>query len=124
MSNSFPKNNPKSNFKSNPKSKVQKRSDKSVQLTLAAVCEQAQGEMTGLQRLTHQANYSDFPASLLISCVFNTEDECLQAEQLGHTHTLQKLIQNRLLKIGVKLSAIDRQISFETEESRNIDTLK
>ena len=103
----------------NPKSKVQKRLDKAIRLTLTDVCKQALNDIAGFQWLTHQADYSDFPSSLVITCVFETEEECIQAERSGNSRKLQKLIQSKLLKIGVKFTAINSQVRFDSEEACN-----
>lgn len=100
-----------------PKSKTQKKTDNNIRLALTDAREELLEATPGLQRLTHQANYSNFPASLLITCVFNTNESQQQACQNGHSVKMQKLIQAKLLKIGVKLKAAKRQVIFESEET-------
>ncbi|GAB3094276.1 Fis family transcriptional regulator [Aestuariicella hydrocarbonica] len=101
---------------SKPKSKTEKKIDNNIRVALTEVCEQCLGELPGFQWLTHQANYTNFPASLLVTCVFDSEAHRQQAEASGETQKLQKQIQVRLLKIGVKFKALSRQVLFDSEE--------
>ncbi|MBR9912128.1 MAG: Fis family transcriptional regulator [Gammaproteobacteria bacterium] len=100
-----------------PQSKTQKKIDNNIRLALTAVCEQALDEVPGFQWLTHRANYTNFPASLLITCVFETEDQRQRAQQDGNSDRLQKLIQAKLLKAGVKLPALKKQVLFDSEQA-------
>jgi hypothetical protein len=101
-----------------PHSKTQKKIDNNVRLALTGACEQFLDDISGFQWLTHQANYSNFPASLLITCVFDTDESQQQACQNNDSSKMQNLIQARLLKIGVKLKAPKQQVIFDSEESR------
>jgi len=65
------------------------------------------------QWLTHQANYTNFPACLLVTCVFDTQE----GQKLAETNVIHKLIQSKPLKIGVKLKAPKQQIIFDSEEA-------
>jgi len=94
-------------------SKTQKKIDNNVRLTLTAVCDQLLEELAGFQWLTHQANYTNFPASLLITCVFDTPESHQQVD----TVAVHKKIQLALLKIGVKLKAPNQQVIFDSEEA-------
>lgn len=101
---------------SKPKSKTEKKIDNNVRLALTQVCDDALVKVEGFEWLTHQANYTNFPASLLVTCVFDTELAFAEATKNGDTLWLQKQIQSRLLKMGVRFKAINKQIIFDTEE--------
>jgi hypothetical protein len=100
-----------------PKSKTQKKIDNNVRLALTDACEQFLEDIVGFQWLTHEANYRSFPASLLITCVFDTDENHQQACQNGHSVKMQNLIQAKLLKTGVKLKSPKQQIIFESEKT-------
>jgi hypothetical protein len=100
-----------------PKSKTQKKIDNNVRLALTDACEQFLEDIVGFQWLTHEANYSNFPASLMVTCVFDTDKNHQQACQNGHSVKMQNLIQAKLLKTGVKLKSPKQQIIFESEET-------
>ena len=102
-----------------PQSKAQKKIDNNVRRALAAACEQCLEGINGFQKLTHQADYSNFPASLLITCVFDTDESQQQACQNDSSSNIQKLIQAQLLKVGIILKAPKRQIIFDSVQSRS-----
>lgn len=98
---------------SKPKSKTEKKIDTNICRALNNVCEQTLGDTPGFQWLTHQANYTNFPASLLVTCVFDTEASLTAADK----GALQKRIQAALLKIGVKFKAVGQQVVLDSEEA-------
>lgn len=100
----------------NSQSKTQKKIDNNIRLALTDACELFLDDISGFQWLTHQANYSNFPASLSITCVFDTDENQKQACQNGNSTKMQNLIQAKLLKIGVKLKSPKQQVIFEYEE--------
>ena len=58
-----------------PQSKTQKKIDNNVRKALTAACEDCLKDVPGFQWLTHQANYTNFPASLFVTCVFDTDEQ-------------------------------------------------
>lgn len=100
-----------------PKSKTEKKIDNNIRLALTTACEQFLEDIPGFLWLTHQANYTNFPASLMISCIFDTETSHQQAD----AKQIHKLIHAKLLKIGVKLKAPDQQIMFDSEEACELE---
>lgn len=98
-------------------SKTQKRLDNNIRIALTAECEQALKDAPGFQRLTHQASYENFPASLLVTCVFDTEESIQSATANDLIQKIRNSIQARLFKVGVKLSAPKHQVFFDTEEA-------
>lgn len=100
-----------------PKSKTEKKIDNNIRLALTDVCEQLLKDIPGFIWLTHQANYTNFPASLLITCVFDTEAEKEHAHNNGYKVQIEKYIQSKLLKVGVKFKAISKQIVLDSEEA-------
>ncbi len=101
---------------SKPKSKTEKKIDNNVRIALTAVCDEALQKVAGFEWLTHQANYTNFPASLLITCVFQSDADLSAALESGDSAWLQKQIQSKLLKVGVKFKALNKQVIFDTEE--------
>ena len=104
-----------------PKSKTQKKIDNSVRIALTACCDEALKDIPGFQWLTHQADYANFPASLFITCVFDKQSEQQAAQENGQAFAFQKLIQSRLLKIGITFKKLDAQIMFDSEEACTLD---
>lgn len=104
-----------------PQSKTQKKIDNQIRLALTAACEQTLEDVPGFVWLTHQVNFTNFPASLLITCIFDTDSNLSAAECSSDTLKIQKLVQSKLLKIGVKLKMLQQQVIFDTEEACSRD---
>jgi hypothetical protein len=93
--------------------KTDKKIDNAVIEVLTEVCKIGQQHYTGFMWITHFVDYTDFPKSLSVVCVFDTN------EQLKKTavNELRKLINEKLLSINIKLTDIHGQVSFDTEEN-------
>ena len=98
-------------------SKTQKKIDNNVRLALTDACELFLDSISGFQWLTHQADYSNFPASLLITCMFDIDESQQQACQNGDLTKMQNFIQVRLLNVGVKLKVLKQQVVFDNEKA-------
>lgn len=108
------RNNKAFNKKLSP---TQKKIDNNVRRALLDASEQLLNSVDGFQWLSHRADYSDFPASLLVSCVFDTDVSKHKAIASGDSLIIQKLVHSKLLKIGVILQLPKRQVVFGSEES-------
>jgi predicted RNA-binding protein with PIN domain len=97
--------------------KTDKKIDNQIRQVLTQVCEIALNEYSGFQWLTHTVNYSDFPQSLQVICVFDTHYNLNRFMASVERDTLSKLIQTKLFSIKV---AIDiRQVCYNCEDKRN-----
>lgn len=95
--------------------KTDKKIDKQICEVLTEVCEATLKENTGFQWLTHLVNYSRFPQSLQVVCVFDTNDQ-LNAFTTKDSHLeFNERIQKSLSGIGISINS--RQISYDTEEN-------
>ncbi len=99
------------------KNKTQKKIDNHIRTALTMVCEQALEDVVGFKWLTHQANYTNFPASLFVTCIFETNEELVLAQHQGLTVNIQKRIHASLLRVGVRFKNLERQVIFDTEEA-------
>lgn len=106
---------------SKPQSKTEKKIDSNLRRALTAVCEQTLKDVPGFKWLTHQADYSNFPASLLVTCVFNSDRDWSNGSEAGHLQTIRKRIQAKLLKTGVVLKKLEQQVIFDSEEACDRD---
>lgn len=96
--------------------KTDKKLDNQLRLVLTDVCETALKKINGFLWLTHLVNYSDFPQSLKIVCVFDTNERL--ADFMSSSRTgLESLIQVKLAEINIHLKKRANQISYDTEES-------
>lgn len=101
--------------------KTVKKLDDNVVKALTIVCEIAKQDIVGFQWLTHSANYANFPVSLVITCVFDTNQSLENAKISLQEIVLRKQIHKQLLKAGILLKDVRRHVFFDTEEACLLD---
>ena len=98
-----------------------KKSDKKIENTvrkaLTEVCEVALAEVAGFKWLTHFVNYSDFPDSLSVVCVFDTNAELSNALAEHKDDFLRRLIEQALAAANIHITDMRQRLSFDTEEN-------
>jgi hypothetical protein len=97
--------------------KTVKKLDNNVVRALTQVCETAKQKVPGFNWLTHRADYANFPASLVVTCVFNSRAEVDEVRKQELDIYLRKLIQGSLLRVGVVLKDARRNMVLDSEES-------
>ena len=97
--------------------KTIKKLDNRVIKALTRVCEYAKDNIQGFEWITHTADYSHFPSSLAVTCVFKTNQSLNQAKCDQNDIFLIKYIQQSLLKDGIVLKKPTHNIHFDTEEN-------
>lgn len=99
--------------------KTDKKIDNQLRLVLTDVCEIALKDIEGFQWLTHLVNYANFPESLRVISVFNTEESLNSFIQSSKNKELNSLIQFKLQDLNIKFKNISEHISYDTEETCN-----
>ena len=74
-------------------------------------------KVVGFDWITHRADYSNFPNSLVITCVFVGEQDVNQAKVDKQDVYLRQLIHRQLLKAGILLKDPRRNVFFDSEEA-------
>ncbi len=100
--------------------KMDKKIEKQLRTTLTEVCNIALKEIHGFQWLTHQVNYSNFPKSLRIICVFDTDGNLSAFNQSSEKEKLNSLIQKKLAQVNINLKNTSKHTHFESEQSLRI----
>lgn len=96
--------------------KSHKKIDNALRQSLTRVCDIALEKVVGFKWLTHVADYDNFPSSLKVICVFDTnENQALAEAQHKHGYMCD-LINQALLKDNIKLPNIKGQVRFDNEE--------
>jgi hypothetical protein len=102
-----------------------KKTDKTLENTLVTlltkVCEQSLKSLEGFQWLTHLANYNDFPRSLTIICVFDSQEQVSKLLASPNHKYLVRMIVEQLKSAGIQLPNPQKQIKFDSEESCNLE---
>jgi hypothetical protein len=97
--------------------KSDKKIDKQLRVVLTEVCEVAIKDFEGFQWLTHLVNYTRFPDSLRVVCVFDTQQNLSSFMDTNSRPKLQAMVKNKLFDIGVNINNMASHISYDTEES-------
>jgi hypothetical protein len=97
--------------------KTDKKLDNSLRKALIEVCEVALDEVPGFTWLTHLVSYTHFPSSLLVVCVFDTNDTLSLSCAAHKDDVLRSLIHESLAAAGVTLKDIRQHVHFDTEEA-------
>ncbi|MGP1834276.1 Fis family transcriptional regulator [Shewanella frigidimarina] len=95
--------------------KTDKKIDNQLREGLTAVCEHALDNYPGFAWITHVADYTLFPKSLQIICIFDNESLLTQFNQSGDKAVLLTLIQRTLAQYQINLRDINQHVSFDTE---------
>ena len=102
-----------------------KKTDKLLENTLVTlltrVCEQSLKSLDGFQWLTHLVNYKDFPRSLTIICVFDTQQQVSKLLTSPNYDYLVSMIVEQLNTAGIQLPNTKKQIKFDSEEACNLE---
>lgn len=96
--------------------KTDKKIDNTLRVLLTEVCDSALENVEGFKWLTHLANYDNFPGSLSVICIFNTNLKLAQAKSLKRDDYLRNLIKQKLDCADIKIHNITKHVSFDTEE--------
>lgn len=78
--------------------KSDKKVENQLRIALTEVCEAALKNGNGFQWLTHQVNYSNFPKSLQVICVFDINESLARFMKTTSCQELGSLIQKSCLK--------------------------
>ena len=97
--------------------KTSQKIDNNICKALTIACESTLHEVPGFSWLTHRANYTNFPASLVITCVFELESEIEVMKELQQDELLRNEILKQLVKVGVVVKKAKQQIHFDSEEA-------
>ena len=97
--------------------KTDKKIDNQLRVALTDVCETALKQIDGFEWLTHLVNYANFPKSLQVICVFDTNQHLATFTANGGETGLTDLIQSKLNGIGIKLKNPSNHISYDSEEN-------
>lgn len=94
-------------------SKTNKRTDANVRKALTKFCDNNKDEIEGFDWVTHTADYSSFPGSLMVTVIFETKE---QQEKCQTLSLLQKELIKCLFPFGIKLKDVRQNIRFDNEE--------
>lgn len=97
--------------------KTIKKLENNLVQALTKACEDAKVCNHGFEWLTHTADYANFPGSLHVRCIYDTDASLLSAQNSAQDVDIVKLIHTALLKAGILLKHPARHITFDTEQA-------
>lgn len=97
--------------------KTDKKLDNQIRIALTQVCETALKQIEGFEWLTHTVNYTQFPQSLKVVCVFDTNEQLTGYLTSTQKQQLAELVKQELLSLNIKIKNIDKHIAYDTEEN-------
>ena len=100
--------------------KTDKKRENQIRMVLTDVCELALKQVDGFQWLTHVVNYSNFPSSLKVTCVFDTDEQLTAFSEGDKYQYLTELIIKKLAEADIKINNPKAQIEYCTEEQYSL----
>lgn len=97
--------------------KTDKKIENAIRGALTEVCDIALNEIVGFRWITHFVNYKNFPGSLSIVCVFDTNSDLSDALGAQQDDYLRALIKENLDAVGISIRDPGKQIICDTEEA-------
>lgn len=97
--------------------KTDKKLDNQLRTSLTDVCEAALKDISGFEWLTHIVNYANFPQSLKVVCIFETNNDLDNYLLSNDNNYIQMLISQAFNELGIKLKNPANYVLFDTEEN-------
>jgi len=102
--------------------KSDKKIDNQIRAILTELCESYFESIEGFKWLTHIVNYSNFPNSFKVICIFEQKNDIEQFLLLTSTANVNKnkvltILNNKLVSAGIKITKFDKLMKFDDEQS-------
>ncbi|MHC8344598.1 hypothetical protein [Pseudomonas sp. RT6P73] len=92
------------------------RIERRLVATLTEACETAKAQIVGFEWLTHEVDYDEFPSSLRVVWVFDTQANKDQALASGQGERMVELTAIALNEAEVLVSQVSAHVQFDSEE--------
>ena len=105
--------------------KNEKNLDKAIVKALSDICETLKLRYDSFAWLTHFVNYNQYPQSLKIVFVFESNHALKKAKSEGLFKDIFELTESRLKRKSITIKHIDKAVFFDTEENgADFDSIK
>lgn len=84
--------------------------------SLTQACETGKTELVGFTWLTHRVDYQQFPASLRVVWVFDTQANQDQACANGQTERMRELTAEAFRAAEISVASVAAHVHFDSEE--------
>ena len=82
---------------------------------LTCACETAKAEIVGFQWLTHEVDYQQFPQSLVVTWMFDSEASRARALAGADKSRMCELTQVAFEEVGISVADIAAHVAFSVE---------
>lgn len=97
--------------------KSDKKLDNDIRKVLTGICDNELKAIDGFEWLTHVVNYDNFPASLKVVCVFDTNSQLNQFIASNESTRVSTMIAKALSRFGKKLPQLNKLVIFDSEQN-------
>lgn len=97
--------------------KNDKNFEKNLIKRLTTICEDYKLISHGFSWLTHTVNFKDIAQSLMITCVYDTEQQLINANDNGNNQTLANAIMREISELGINIKPRKNLVRFDSEEA-------
>lgn len=102
--------------------KTDKKIDNQIRQILTELCEDYFESVSGFKWLTHLVDYSNFPSSLKVICIFEQQtdiDQFLSLPTTANINQIQLLsvLNKKLTDVAIKIKKLDKLMQFDNEMS-------
>ncbi|CAM3237203.1 hypothetical protein BZK31_05280 [Pseudomonas floridensis] len=94
----------------------QAQTERHLAAVLTQACETAKADITGFSWLTHEVDYTAFPASLQVIWVFDTTANREKALAEGLDKRMIELTADALDELEIRLTPLAAHVHFDSEE--------
>ncbi len=96
--------------------KSDKKLDNLLCAVLTNVCEKAIDHVSGFQWLTHTVDFSNYPNSIKVVCVFDTNESLNNFVDSEHNHYLTSLIHEQFESNHIRLKNVTKHVYYDSEQ--------
>lgn len=102
--------------------KSDKKIEKQLVSVLTEVCETALEEIKGFKWLTHTVNYTTFPQSLRVYCIFDQNINLTTfLTNKSHKNNLEKVLVSHLKTLNIHLKNTSSHFFYDSEENCDLE---
>ncbi|WP_299691332.1 Fis family transcriptional regulator [uncultured Vibrio sp.] len=97
--------------------KLDKKLENQIRKVLTDACENTLKGYEGFQWVTHSVNFSSFPQSLKIVCVFDTNQSRANFFEGQGQQQIAATLHKAFAEVGIQLKSVDKHVSYDTQQN-------
>lgn len=97
--------------------KSDKKRENAIVTALTQACENDLKSYKGFQWITHVVDFQRYPESLVVICVFDTNENVQKLLATGEDATVKRIIESYLLSYSIPTKNVKQRIFIDTEQA-------